>query len=301
MYYTMERYSPVLFLVILAVFAAAACGSQLPTSDGHISLLDIEIKGSCTNVYPPTSGYYWINGPFGPVGVFCELNPEFGESGGWVRIANVDMSEQTECPEGLELLTDPARMCRKPVESGCGSASFSTHGLTYSKVCGTVNGYQYYTTGAFYASFFGKGSTIDDYYVDGISLTHGHSPRKHIWTFASGVGEGTVESYSNCPCSSPHCLYDYILPAFIGSDYFCETGNRGLWSDTPSQWFTEDLLWDGKGCGANSTCCGGRAGKRWFCKSLPEPTTDDIEIRLCTDEERTNEDVAVAVIELYIQ
>ncbi len=171
-------------------------------------------------------------------------------------------------------------------------------GLTYSKVCGTVNGYQYYTTDSFFASIYGI--TIDDYYVDGISLTHGHSPRKHIWTFASGFGEGNYEAndYYNCPCSSPHFLHNYTLPAFIGSDYFCETGARGM---PPSQWITEDPLWDGKGCGASSTCCGGRAGKRWFCKSLPEPTTDDIEIRLCTDQGRADEDIAVTIIELYIQ
>ena len=31
--------------------------------------------------------------------------------------------------------------------------------------------------------------TIDSRYVDGVSITHGASPRKHIWTYAAGVYE----------------------------------------------------------------------------------------------------------------
>ena len=38
----------------------------------------------------------------------------------------------------------------------------------------------------------------------------------------------------------------------------------------------------------------------WFCKQLPEATTDDIEVRLCADEATTNEVILLEVIELYI-
>ena len=31
------------------------------------------------------------------------------------------------------------------------------------------------------------GLGIDRYYVDGISLTHGQSPRQHIWSFAGAA------------------------------------------------------------------------------------------------------------------
>ena len=40
--------------------------------------------------------------------------------------------------------------------------------------------------------------SIDNYYVDGISLTHGRNPRKHIWTFVAALDEvGTYCTYSN--------------------------------------------------------------------------------------------------------
>ena len=39
------------------------------------------------------SGYYWIQGVSGAVEVYCEMGTdnEFGQSGGWMRVADVDM------------------------------------------------------------------------------------------------------------------------------------------------------------------------------------------------------------------
>ena len=45
-----------------------------------------------------------------------------------------------------------------------------------------------------------------------------------------------------------------------------------------NQWYTSDPLWDGEGCGGNSTCCEFN-NLPWFYKDLPQPTTDDIELR----------------------
>ena len=50
------------------------------------------------------SGYYWIQGVSGAVGVYCEMetNNTFGQSGGWMRIINVDMrNNHSQCPPGL--------------------------------------------------------------------------------------------------------------------------------------------------------------------------------------------------------
>ena len=52
------------------------------------------------------SGYYWIQGVSGAVEVYCEMgtNNKFGQSGGWMRIADVDMrNNNTQCPSGLVL------------------------------------------------------------------------------------------------------------------------------------------------------------------------------------------------------
>jgi hypothetical protein len=68
------------------------------------------------------------------------------------------------------------------------------HSINYSKACGQIIAYQVGSTGAF--SRPGSSPTIDNSYVDGISLTHGN-PRQHIWTFAAGFNE-QVQLYT-CP------------------------------------------------------------------------------------------------------
>ena len=122
------------------------------------------------------SGYYWIQGASGTVGVYCEMstNNAFGQSGGWMRIANVDMrNNHSQCPPGLVYnVTEGKRLCYKPSLSGCSSTIFSTKGVRYSKVCGKVIGYQYYRPNGFGPSKY-TSPLINGAYVDGVSITHG--------------------------------------------------------------------------------------------------------------------------------
>ena len=94
------------------------------------------------------SGYYWIQGVSGAVGVYCQMgtNNTFGQSGGWMRIANVDMrNNDSQCPPGLVYnVTEGKRLCRKQsLDPGCSSTTFNAQGVEYRKVCGKVIGYQY--------------------------------------------------------------------------------------------------------------------------------------------------------------
>ena len=163
------------------------------------------------------------------------------------------------------------------------STTFPVHGIEYSQVCGRIIGYQYGSPDAFYNQV-----TLDDDYVDGISLTHGQLPRQHIWTFAAAW------HVNGCPCSHN---YTRGAPSFIGQDYFCETGHRDQWEVI---FYPDDPLWDGQGCGGTSTCCSFN-NPPWFCKQLPQPTTDDIELRLCGDGDIVNEDTPLETVEIYIK
>ena len=136
--------------------------------------------------------------------------------------------------------------------------------------------------------------TGDDLYVDGISLTHGHSPCQHIWTFANALDEAHSDT-TVCPCT--YTAFTGIVPPFIENDYFCATGSRSHYRD---QWYTENPLWDGEDCGGRSTCCEFN-NPPWFCKELPQSTTDDIELRLCSDQDTDNEDCAFELINIYVQ
>ena len=61
-----------------------------------------------------------------------------------------------------------------------------------------------------------------------------------------------------------------------------------------------DPLWDRAGCGTQSTCCSFNSPP-WFYKQLPETATDDIEMRVCHDQARNDEDIAIEIVELYVQ
>ena len=253
------------------------------------------------------SGYYHIKMNNSSVQVFCDINSrKCGCSNGkWgMRVANLDMTDPTQnCPDEFRQVImnrttgPPLRMCGRSGPAGCVSTIFPTHGIEYSRVCGRVIGYQYSTPDAFLAYINGINITIDSVYVDGVSLTHGQSPRQHIWTFVSAVDESQAHgTHNSCPCVDPGRPFVFEIPPFIGQDYFCDSGNGGRVSyDT----FFNDPLWDGQGCRRTSACCEFN-NPPWFCKQLPQPTTDDIELRLCHDELSQNEDILIDTVELYV-
>ena len=137
---------------------------------------------------------------------------------------------------------------------------------SYQRVCGRARGYQKGDTLVFYMT-----NTIDHIYVSGLSITYG-SPRKHIWTFASGRGEQYNIPY-NCPCS----LYGGASsPDFAGGNFYCESGSEYLANyDT---YYFNDTLWDGAGCKDN--CCDDTT-QPWFYLELNQTTQDNIEARIC--------------------
>ena len=59
-------------------------------------------------------------------------------------------------------------------------------------------------------------------------------------------------------------------------------------------------LWDGAGCGQFNTCCTFNSPP-WFLKEMSPSTNDGIEMRLCADQTRNNEDITFETLELYVQ
>ena len=163
-------------------------------------------------------------------------------------------------------------------------------------MCGRIRGYQFGATVAFL--HYAEG--IDSYYVDGISLTHGGAgSRQHIWTFAAGLSEMDTGFLSNrCPCDTHN--YDRV-PAlnFIGNDFFCESGLNSFWSSQYT-FYPNDVLWDGRNCISTSTCCQFN-NPPWFTKNLTSATTDEIELRICSNQSPGVDDVPLELIELYVQ
>ena len=230
---------------------------------------------------------------------FLSLMPIFEcGPGDWLRIAYINMTDSSQqCPSAWREYTTPVRSCGRPVTSSasCPFTMFSVHGYTYSKVCGRAIGYQYSSTDAFHLlPEIPQPQTVNDLYVDGISVTYG-VPRNHVWTFAAGHTDSTSDSLT-CPCANSEASPS---PSFVGSNYFCESGTSLAPIRRNVTFFSNNPLWDGEGC-INTQCCNFNSPP-WFKVQLPSSTSDAIEVRICGDEGTSNEDTPIRLLEIYIQ
>ena len=257
---------------------------------------------SCKEIHDcdptPPSGYYWTNTTTGPLQVYCQMetNNCGNTTGGWMRAAYVDMTNETNtCPQGLTYTIESSiRMCTSSHSTaGCTSVTFPTHGVPYTKVCGRAIAYQRGIPEGFFNYHHRNQESVNDYYVDGLSVTHGN-PRNHIWTFAAGLSKGVNYSNYNCPCA----LYPGpVAPPLTGEDYFCESGNSGAYQF--GFWYLDDPLWDSQGCASGSNCCD--RGGPWFTTTLSQEVSDNIEMRMCFGEQSDHEeDIGVEQLEIYV-
>ena len=136
-----------------------------------------------------------------------------------------------------------------------------------------------------------------------MSVTYGSSPRRHIWIYAAGVSEQLLaaQEFGSCPCTLAGSSFTpQTPPSFIGNNYYCESGNpSSTFEHTNVFRYTSDPLWDGQQC--EGQCCSDGRTPPWFSVTLANPTTDDIEVRICGSEPATSEDTPISLMELYVQ
>ena len=230
-----------------------------------------------------------------------------GGDGGWTRVAYLNMSDPNQqCPSNWTLTTSPVRGCGRSSAGfdTCDSSFYPVYGRTYSSVCGRVLAYQRGVGAGFYVALVTGRNTTDAAYVSGVSVTHGPAgSRQHIWTFAATLNEQdrTYNGGFNCPCTNTNVTWPYQVPSFIGNDYFCDTGNRGP-GYSSYIYYPDDPLWDGEGCGSASTCCEYNTPP-WFCKALPQPASNDLELRLCNRYRPVfnGEDKLISLVEIFVK
>ena len=226
---------------------------------------------SCASIllFAPSlpSGYYWIRSSNGSaIRVYCDMTRSCGNiTGGWMRVAELDMTDTAiQCPSNLMLNTSGNSRTCIPMNSNASwtSVYYPTH-TPYSQVCGMI-----------------KADTTGN--PDGFKKFGPKRPKPptNVSTnYVDGVsvthGENpwhhiwTMAFYENSDDSS----YETNKPSFVASDFFCY-GNNCMMPNPPP----------------------------WFYKQLSEaPSNDDIEMRVCRDEARDNEDIAIEAIEFYIQ
>ena len=198
--------------------------------------------------------------------------PECGP-GYWVQVASLNLTDpQQSCPSPWVMETTPGRSCAAASRS-CASVYFDTFGVMYQKVCGMALGYATGTPDALRDVNRG----IDGVYLDGVSITHGQ-PRRHIWSLAAGHGGNY-----RCPCDNTGQNQGL---SFIGNNYFCDDD------------FLSGNVWDGENC---TTACCTFNNPPWFAATLPAPTSDSIEARICQNQRIAVERVFLHSLYLFVQ
>ncbi len=179
-------------------------------------------------------------------------------------------------------------------DGACSSVMFPVDGVQYEQVCGRAIGYRFGYHFAFYRYQAGL-STFNGAYVDGLSVTHGQSPRTHIWTFASGLFNGSISSQFRCPCDGNTFG---SLPV-VGNDYFCDSvATANNYNVNPKRFYPDNALWDGQ---SSLNTCYNNNNPPWFMKTLSTPTTDDIELRMCFNHHSLNANIGLQLMEIYIR
>ncbi len=98
---------------------------------------------------------------------------------------------------------------------------YPVNGRTYSSVCGRINAYQREGSSNGFFNYIFLGSTLDQSYISGVSVTHGPAGnRTHIWSFVGAEGESSTLTPFNCPCTNTKVTWPYQVPAYINNDYF---------------------------------------------------------------------------------
>ena len=257
-----------------------------------------------------SSGYYYITLSNGSTGyIFCDMEGlNCDQQGGWTRIAYLNMTQPGAiCPEGLRARNYnnlDHQLCSKIGDEGGCSSVYYPSPVSYTKVCGQVRGYQYGSPDGT-APNLGlepiRNRTIDELYVDGVSITFDVNPHKHIWTYTGSLYEQVSGATSHvCLC---HAQYDhhFLPPTFVGNDFYCESGNPVLNIWYGSTLYSNDPLWDGKQCSVQEAPCCNSTSMPWFTKALNEESSSPIEIRLCHNEQFYNEDIPVDIIEILVK
>ena len=224
-------------------------------------------------------------------------------AGEWQRVAYLNMSDPAEqCPSPwLEYSNNGARGCGRQnmATAVCNDSEVhyaSAHQLEYSKVCGRIIGYQIGDTDGLVHT---TNAHIDNHYISGVGITHG-TPRQHIWSFAAHLSESNGQWLYQCPCANPTDSRVPLPAPFMGNNYYCESGNPNFSFQTPGQFFDGDPLWDGEQC--EGECCSNGRSPPWFSVNLPNPTTDDIDVRICAPHSSDlMANTPIKLMEIYVQ
>ena len=216
------------------------------------------------------------------------INPNCGP-GLWRQVFYLNVSNEGQsCPGDWTIQRSMSVRGCDGADTSCQSAfSDEVNMIAYNKVCGRVIGIGSGSPDAF-LRLIQEQTTIEDNYLDGVSVTHGApGSRTHTRSFGAGHPSSLPFLAARCPCDNSGRTGAPLPPSEVGENYFCATTHP------------RDRLWSGSDCNTASSCCSFH-NPPYFSVQLPTPTTDQIELRICSDQELGNERALVLFAEIYV-
>ena len=219
------------------------------------------------------SDYYWVQSGNGQsIRVYCKLSTFYYSLHyyyyydytvpGWMRIAKLSKNHNgTKCFSGLKQSALNRSSCVAQSDSANCSHTLFS---SFNIPYSRIHGIvRSYGVGT-PNGFRSISQGINDNYVDGISFTYGMPPnRQHIYSFAATSGS---------------CFLIGHRPNFVSSDYNCLT--------------TLNMA---------ASVCSGSSCLKYFFVQLEASTDQDIEMRVCRDQSRNDEDIVIEDIEIYVR
>jgi len=210
---------------------------------------------------------------------------------GWVKVVDFNT---TNCPDGMPVEKEgDLEYCTLASTQDCASRSANyLHG--YSQVCGRALGIQVGPLTGF--GRYIAAPSLEENYLDGISVTYGSSPRTHVWSMAMSGSTHTPDS--KCPCDNSSCneAKQREIDGVLLNHYFCDSASDDMEGGINRVY--QKSLWYESGC-LHDGCC---RSSPYFYRKLPEMTTDILEVRICQNRGlRDAARVGVAKMELYVR
>ena len=114
------------------------------------------------------------------------------------------------------------------------------------------------------------------------------------------LGEDTSSkdtSEVNCPCAA-HPSTEPLTPDYVGDHFYC---NTAMYYTPKVEWYTNNTLWDGKDCYPDSKCCDNEC-LPWFWRTLPQETSDNVEVRWCVSHANGigHDKVSTELLEVFV-
>lgn len=207
-------------------------------------------------------------GIFGPgKKVFCDQETN---GGGWTLVSSYNKYKDG-CLTGFEM-DDGNCLKTDRLET----ISINTLGIKYQHVRGNVVLKQFASMDGF--SRLNAGSSIEDLYVDGASVTvTNNGVKEHIHTYAIGAYQNVNGHPSVCPVNGGE-----NPPDFVGYNYTCSSGNNGnSWSLV----HYENSLFSGND----------------FYKTISAKTSNEIELRIMNDQYLSDEGSSLESYYFYVR